>query len=398
MPAKDTIAGIPGKVGVDYDVVEYAGKYYVVYKSKLPGTKQVMLDGWRVTGEDFKKLNLQNRQITHLTRKQFKNVEVFGDFGEVVARGANDKPLKTWLKGLYDTYGRNVSWIQDPEYMETFFAGYMEGLDPGVIQQQLKRTKWYQSRTQAQRTWELDMNRADRKTATTAMETQVREALQDLYGTLYNDQQFTTKQLNEWAYDIASGKFGDPSAGFEEWTTDMTNKAEKIQGTPAWISREQDREEQRQFMNRPEDMFEDIRDDALTWLGPGAIPDKDTLQKWSQDLVSGVKSQADWEQYMQKQARSMYPWLGPDERWQDRASMYKQIVEDEMGMAVGYDDPFLKRISATDPNGKATGEALNFQDFTTQVRQSPLWENGKKAYEMGFDLYNQINNIFNGVR
>jgi hypothetical protein len=395
MPAgNQSIPGIPGKQGIDYEVVEYNGQHYVVYKTKLPGGA-LLMDAWKISPKDFKGLNIKTTK--HITRAQFKNLEVFGDFGEIAARGANEKPLQTWLKGLKETYGSKVSWIQDEEYMATFFAGYLEGLDPGVIQQQLKRTKWYQSRTQAQRVWELDLNRADRKQQVGQMETQVREALQDMYGTLFNDQGFSDKQIKEWAYNIASGKFGDPSGGFQEWVEDQTNAAEKVEGSNAWISREQSREEQRQFMNRPEDMFEQIRDDALGWLGPGQLPDRETLIKWSQDLVSGVRSESDWEGFMQKTARDLHPWLGPNERWQERASIYKNIVEDELGRSIGFDDKLLKGFGAVDANGQPLNTTMSFDDFSRKIRQTDEWWGSTKAEEEGFELFNYLNNTFNGV-
>lgn len=395
---QNQIPGIPGSWGVDYEVVEYNGRHYIVYKSKLPGGK-TLLDGWRISDSDFKKLRVGGARVKSITRSQFKGVEVFGDFGEIVSRGgtATEKPLKTWLRSLRETYGSHVSWINDREYMETFFSGYMEGKDPGVIQQELKQTKWYQSRTAAQRSWELDMNRADRNAAVQNTTSQVQSALEDLYGTTLGDAKITQKDIKKIAFDIASGKYGDPSSGFQEWLDTQTNKAEKIEGSNAWIDKQKTLEEQRQFMNRPEDMFEQIRDDALKWLGPGAIPDRSTLRDWSERLVSGRASQADWQQFMQKQAKNLYPWLGPDEMWQDRASIYKNIVEDELGIAVGYDHPLLKKIGETDDAGKSTGNALNFQDFTSVVRQSPQWERGSKAYEMGFDLFNKLNEIFSGV-
>lgn len=389
-----TLPGLPGRVGSDYEIVNYAGRIYVVYKTKLPNGKYIT-DAWRVTSSDYKGLGINKQRIKHITRGQFKNLEVFGDIGEIVRQGGGkERPLQTYMKQLRETYGARVSWLGDSEYMEVFMMGYLENWDPGVLQQRLKRTKWYQSRTQAQRSWELDMNNADRKAAIGNTRTMVEDALKDLYGTQFGDQKISSKQIDGWAKDIASGKYGDPNQGFQTWLERMTDKAEKIEGSAAWIDRQSALEDQRAFMNRPEDMFEQIRNDAMEWLGPKGMPDHDTLMNWATRLVSEKSSDGDWQEYLRKQSQALYPWLGPNERWQDRASAYKNLIEDEMGTAVGYDNGLLQQIGYQD--GDKT-RALNFHEFTQLIRSKEEWWSGAKAAEEGYDLFNTLNSLFNGV-
>jgi len=301
----NTIAGIPGVRGRDYEVVNYGGRMYIVYKTKLPNGKYVM-DAWRVSAQDAKSLKIGGK-VKHITKGQFKAMEVFGDFGEIARQGGGqERPLQTYLKSLREIYGGNASWLQDKEYMEVFLMGYMENWDPGELQQRLKRTKWYQERTAAERSWELDMNKADRKAALETSRTQVEDALRDLYGTIgLKEAGITSKMIDEWSLAIASGKYGDPSSGFQTWLERQTDKAEKVEGSAAWIDRQSALEDQRAFLNRPEDMFEQLRTDAMEWLGPKGLPDRSTLMDWAEKLVSERASDGDWQQYLRQTAKAL---------------------------------------------------------------------------------------------
>lgn len=393
----NTIAGIPGVRGRDYEVVNYSGRMYVVYKTKLPNGKYVM-DAWRISPQDAKSLKIGGK-VKHITKSQFKGLEVFGDFGEIVNKGGGqERPLQTYMKELREIYGGNSSWLQDKEYMEIFLMGYMENWDPGELQQRLKRTKWYQSRTAAERAWELDMNKADREAALGTARTQVEDAIKDLYGTIsLKEAGITSKMIDEWATQIASGKLGDPSTGFQTWLERQTDKAEKVEGSAAWIDRQSMLEEQRGFLNRPEDMFEQLRNDATEWLGPKGVPDRATLMDWAEKLTSERASDGDWQQYLRQTSKALYPWLGPNERWQDRASVYKNILEEELGRPVGWNHGMLYELGAKDANGKPTNTPLSFDEFGKQVRATPEWWGSAKAEEEGFDLFNSLNSVFNGV-
>lgn len=170
-----------------------------------------------------------------------------------------------------------------------------------------------------------------------------------------------------------------------------------MEGTPAWMAGEQELEAQRAFLNRPEDMLEQIKQQALFWLGPRGVPDDATLQRWATDLVSQVKSDADWQQFLQNQAQALYPWLGPNEGWQDRAASYKQIVESTWGSPIGWDHEILSHLGQADANGGFTGSAMPFDEFEKLVRSKPEFWHGPVARQEGVDLVRYFNEIFRGV-
>ena len=399
MAENNTLAGIPGVRGKDYEIVNFAGKIYAVFREKLPNGKWVTT-AWRVTSDDLKTHKIDQSKVRHITQGQFKKLNVFGTIGDIVRTGASgEHPLKTYLKELRSIYGPKVSWLNDKEYMSVFIMGWMEGWDPQIIQQRLKRTNWYQSRTAAQRAWELDYNNAERRTAVEGMTTQVTEALQDLYGPTFNlgEQGITGSQISKWAKEIASGELGNPDTGFQIWLEEQRNKAEKIEGSQAWIDRETAEEEQRDFLNRPEDMYQKIKDDALYWLGPNGMPSEETLGRWSSRLVSEKSSDADWQQFLQKQAQRLYPWLDASTPWQEFADPYKRMTEDLLGRPVGWDDPTLRQLGALDPNGVPTGTAQTFKDFELALRKTPEFWQSPTAAEEGFGLFNLLNETFQGV-
>src|SRR6266498_1940999 len=112
-----------------------------------------------------------------------------------------------------------------------------------------------------------------------------------MYGEIGWEKYVDPKQLNKWALDIASGKFGTPDDGMEQFNRAHRDAAEKVAGSNAYVDAESERERQKAFMNRPENKFEDLTKDSREWLGQSAMPDDGTLKKWAGDLVAENKSQ-----------------------------------------------------------------------------------------------------------
>lgn len=396
MPAGPNV--LPGAKGKDYKFVRYGDRVYVVYRVKLPSGRMVNVS-WRVEQDDYRALGVEPSNVRRLSRSDFQSLNVFGSSSEIARTGGEDHPFQTYLRELKQRYG-NVSWIDDKEFMATMLMGWAENWGSAELEQALRQTTWYQSRTDAQRTWELETSEADREASTASTRERVQDALKEMYGAGFDwHEYYSSEDLDKAARDIASGKYGDPAEGFEIWASNATDKAAKIEGTAAWITRQQEIEAQREFMNRPEDVQEQIRQEAFEWLGPRGVPDDDVLSSWSKSLVAETRSDADWQQYLRNQAQSLYPWLGPEERWQDRAGVYKRIVEENFGAPIGWDNKLLYHIGEQNATtGEYTGNALSFDDFEAMVRsQDEFWQ-GSVARQEGSELFAFLNDTFRGVR
>ena len=388
---------VPGVKGQDYRYVRFGNKVYIVYETKLPNGKAIRMS-WLVSPKDYKAYGINAAQLPQISSGQHKSLAFFGNVTEIQNGPPGEHPFQTYLKKLRELNG-NVSWMSDRQFMEIMLMGYAEGWSSSELEQRLTQTKWYQSRTAAERSWEMDTSKQDRNTTVKTWNQRLTDAVQDLLGpnTTLKEAGYTSKDLQAAALNIASGKWGDPSEGFELWISQERDKLQKVEGTTAWMERQTELEEQRGFMNRPEDMYEKIRQEAMAWLGPSAMPDISVLKRWSERLVSEKASDADWEQYLQMQAKALYPWLGPNEMWQDRAASYKRITEEQWGMPIGWDNPVLNNLGQKDSNGVATGAAMPYDDYTKLVRQNDNFWNGSLAKEEGFKLFNFLNSTFNGV-
>lgn len=397
MPPQINESVLPGTRGQDYKYVKFGGNIYVVYEVKLPNGRNIRMS-WKLDPKDYKAYGVDAGKVGTISRAQHRSLAFFGDASEIQGGSPGEHPFQKYLRKLRELHG-NVSWMGDQGFMEIMLMGYAENWSTAEIQQRLTRTQWYQSRNAAERSWELDMSKADRASSTKTWQTRMGEAVDEMLGpgmsraeAGYND-----KALGDMAEKVASGKWGDPSEGFEVWLAQERKKLEKVEGSAAWIERQQTLEEQRQYLNRPEDIFEQIRQEAMSWLGPKAIPDSSVLRSWAERLANGKASEGDWQEYMRKQAQALYPFLGPNEQWQDRASAYKRIVEETWGQPVGWDNKMLGHLGQVGDDGKFTGQAMPYDEFTQMVRQDDRFWRGPVAKEEGFNLFNFLNSTFSGV-
>jgi hypothetical protein len=394
MPPQINQSLLPGLKGKDYRFVRYGGAVYAIYSMMVGGKRLLM--SWRVSKSDYKGYGIDANRVPTIGRAQFQQIENFGNASEIIGGDPGEHPFQKYISRLREING-NVSWLGDRSVMEVMLSGFLEGWSDQEMLSAVQHTKWYQSRTETERNWELTMTKAERKASGETWSTRLTDALSELYGPNFDLQELDLGNIGEMAKKIASGKFGSPDEGFERWLSQERKKAEKVEGSAAWIDLQQRIEDERAFLNRPEDMYEQIRQDAMGWLGPTALPDNSVLRDWSKRLVSGDASEADWNQYIQGQAKALYPYLGANERWQDRASAYKRIAEETWGAPVAWEDPILAQLGQVGPDGSPTGAAMSFDDYSRMVRSKPQFWQGSVAREEGFDLYNLLNNTFNGV-
>jgi hypothetical protein len=391
----DTSHLLPGQKGRDYHFVRNGGQVYVVYNVDEPGMPNFRIS-FKIDPHDYDAYGIKAGDVPTINNATFKNFQHLGNASEIVQNGT-DKPFDQYLHHLQELNG-NVSWLNNKEFLGVMLQGFMEGWDATETQQALSQTKWYDNRTQTQRDWALNLSKADRGAAVKGITGQMEEALRQLYGPdfVLKDTGIDKKTFSDIAQNIASGKFGTADEGFQLWQQRMRNRAEQVEGTPAWIAKEQQQEQQNQFNNRPEDMFQQIQTQAHSYLGPQGIPDSSTLQGWANRLVTGKASEADWTQYLEKQSHALYPWLNPGEQWQDRAASYKNIAEQQLGAPLNWNDKLLANLGAKDANGAPNGAALTFDDFTKAVRSDGrFWQSSTGAQET-YGLFDFLNSHFNG--
>lgn len=395
MPAQDFLPGVKGK---DYSFVKGPnGKIYVVYKVTLPGGKTLRMS-WVVPKGKYDHYGVNPARVNRVTRQEFDNLHFFGSADEITSTGTQQHPFQTWMKELRQRY-RGASWLDSPEVIGIFLEGQAERLDPQAVLDKVKTTKWYQRRTDRQREWEL-ATAAQKKAELKAISTRMTQELQDNIlgaGFTFRDLGITAPEFNQMVERVASGKLGDVDSGLGIWLENMRSRAERIEGTVAWIEKETASANQGEFMNRPENMREQLRQEALAWLGPKGIPDNATLTDWAERRVREEASEEDWAKFMREQAKALYPWLGPNERWQDRAASYKGIAESLLGREIAWNHSLLTKIEATDDSGTPQGRAMDFGEWERVVRSTNEFWSGPVARDETFDALARMNSIFRGV-
>lgn len=389
---------LPGQYGTDYRFVVRGGKTYVVYKTPIKRNRQISMS-WRIKNKDLEHYGATGGRVTKISREAFHKIQFFGEAGDITATSGKDThPFQTYIRELR-SQNPSASWLGDQEFMGTMLEGFAEGWDAARLSGALKTTKWYQSRTDRERDWEV-MSKAQQKAEIGAFESRMAEAAQDILGPGFTlaDAGIDSEKFKNQARKVVGGAWGDPEYGFLLWQTNLQNAAEKMEGTLAWVSAQQELQAKNEFLNQPENMKEQLRLDAMEWLGPQGVPDDATLTSWANRIVIGTDSEADWQTYVQQQARALYPWLGSNERWQDRASSYKNIAEKLTGKPMGWESPLLAKLGATDQAGVPSGAALAYDDYERVVRSTDDFWTGGVARDETFSLLEQVDGMFRGVR
>lgn len=377
---------LPGVEGKDYHFIRYKGTIYVVYKVEVAG-KTIRM-AWRVPDRFVKAF--KPRRVVDVSRAEFRNIQTMGTVDEIRRTGDNRHPFRKFLDRLQEIYGP-VPWMRDRSFMEILLQGWVERWSAEQIAEALKRSRWYKTHTEWQRNW-ATMKAADRNALIQDLMSQMRTTLDELFGPLAPWTKYISQEeLRKSAEKIASGAYGtSPDSAFRIWSESMRIKARGIEGTAAY-------REYHAALNEPEDMFERLRQDAFSWLGP-AMLDAGTLMRWSNDLVSGKRSEADWASFIRRQAHNLYPFLGPEETWQDRASAYKQVAERVLGRPISWTHPILQEIGVKDEKGNYTGATRSLWDFELAVRQLPEFWSSRTAAEEGYALASYLMDVFLGVR
>lgn len=392
-----------GDKGKHYDLVRGPkGSYAVRYKFKIKG--EAVTIGLRIRENELRKYGFQPRDAKSLTRAQMGRIKNIGrvDWLAPHMRRGDGNILKSLTRSLEFQYGGQPI-LRNDEVMATIIANSMFGWNAGEFDNQLRQTKWFKNTNAYQRDWATRVAAKEKKDIIRSTMEKVVNHLEDVYGfgwTRHVDGGM--RKAREWAENIASGKLGEPSMGFDTWSERTFDRAAEIEGTNAWISNEQEREEKRKWMNRPEEMFERVRGDALSWLGYDKRDtprlDRDSLQAWANDLVSGTKSEGDWQNFLRGQMKRLYPYFDANLSFQEQASPYKSIAERLLGDVLDWGDPLLRDFAKLDDNRKATGDAMSLHDFERRIRgDEKYWKEGTAMWDEGMNIVRALEQTMLGV-
>ena len=387
-------AHIVGKKGQDYQVVRFGGNTYVVYKVKVKGKTVPAM--WMVSKEDLKGNNFSPDEGRNLTKEQFKRLNFFGNYNTFKVN-ANEHPFAAWVRSISNKY-EGYGFIKNKEVLSVMLEGWAEGWTGVEMDRQVKLTKWFQNHEAYQIDW-ANLGKADQKNALNTTKFQLQESLDALYGSDWA-QYVDKKDLDKWALNIASGRAGEPQQAFDIWYGRQQNKAEGAEGTPAYLTRN---EADQGLVNSPGDPVNQrdrIFKMAQEWLGPRGVPANETLDKWADRLANGNKSDVDWENFLNKQKQALFPFLDDNETWQDRASSYRGIAEEQLGKTLNWDDRLFSSFLKVDETGNPVNDgktAMSAWDFQKAVRTDSRWNGSQMASTMYSDLTTSLDKLFNAT-
>lgn len=379
-----------------------SGRVMAIRTINIRGNK-VQWGVW-VDKEDFEKYGVKEKEIGSITKAQAKKIEALGNADELVFRGDDKNEFKAIVRGITRAH-KGSPILEDDEVLGIIVAQSALGLTDSETQGLLKKTKWYQKSTEHEQIWTLDYSKEQRSEKIRSTRVQLIDALEDTYGEDWQTHlgKGAMKQVRSWAEKIASGELGgDPASGMARWAANQFDRAKEIEGTPAWITAQQELETDRAFMNRPEDKLEELRSQAMHYLGydKSNTPriDRGTLKQWAADLVSGNASEGDWGQFLRNQMKTLFPYFDPNLSFTEQASAYKSIAERTLGDTLDWNDQLLRDFTLLDDNGKPTDRAMSLHDFDLKVRQdNRAWKQGTALWDEGVDIVDALTRTMLGV-
>jgi hypothetical protein len=395
---------LPGIKGRDFEVVRYNGKVYVKYRVAHAGNFTM-----RVPEDKFKAYGIKEDEGRQLTKAQFQKLNHFGNAADILVHGEERHPFRQWVDQVEALYG-GTGMLKNKEVMRVFLEGYAKGWAPDVIQGKLRQTSWYNETTEYSRRWGF-LSDAEKTGEINTIGNNIKDSLKQMYGEnwLEHFPEFDKKWLNKKAKQIATGLLGatgSPTSAMELFIRNQTSRAEKIEGTPAWIAKQQRLAEQGEFLGRPEDVREALRQQAireLGYAGKDARIDGETLTQWAERIAynqvneeGNPYTQADFDQYLRRQKKALFPYLDPDEAWQDAASPYKARAEQILGTSLSWDDGLLSDLAAKDETGNLTGSRLSDWDFERMARKDTRFWDSQTAAQEGYGLLSRLQEVFGG--
>lgn len=388
---------LPGRRGKDYTIVRGpGGQHYVVYKIPLPNGKTASVS-FRVPEKLLDRYGIGANEGRKLTRSQMKGLEYFGPINEVkLKRG--EHPVASWMREMERKFGMAPGMLKNKEVMAILFAAHVGKWDQAELMGALEQTKWFQKKTDQRTKWLFETNEADRKTQINTTFNQLQDYVRQTFGGAdWVKAGLTTEKLKAWAEKIASGAVG---WDLSEAQSRIDNLARGTEGSILQASEEEAAAAAMAHPQKWEDIFEQVREESIRMLGYQGKPSKQTLEQFAKKMAAGEMTQADFDQYLRKQKKALYPFLDDDEAWMNRADTFRSIAQDELGRDISYKDRLLRDLVKVDDQGNPVNQgrtAMSAWDFQKKVRSDKRWDTSRTAAEEGYDFLTVLDATFNGT-
>lgn len=392
-----------GDKGKDYDIVRGPkGSYVARYKFKIDG--ETFHIGVRIPKSRLARYGIKEGEGKQLTAAQMKRIKNIG-WADALAphiRKGDSNVMKSLVRSLNVQY-EGQSILNNDGVMSKVIGNSLFGWSAAEFENQLRTTKWYKNTNAYQREFVTTVSPEEKKERQKLYLERVVNKLEDVYGLDWTKHvQGGMGTARGWAQKIASGRWGEPGEGFEFWYERQFDRAAKIEGTNAWIEAQKEQEERRGYLNRPEEMFEQLRSQALAYLGydkrnTPRIARSD-LQNWADMLVSGERSEGDWAKFLRRQMKTLHPYFDPNLSFTEQASAYKSIAERTLGDTLDWNDRLLRDFTRLDASGNPTDKPMSLHDYELKVRQdNRAWKEGTALWEEGLGIVQALENTFLGV-
>lgn len=332
---------------------------------------------------DFDKYGVKESDIRSLTKEQAKKLEVVGNADELLFSGDDEDEFKAIVRGITRSYKGVDQVLEDDELLGVIVAQSALNLTDNEVNGLLRDTKFYRNSTDHEQAF-IGLTNEGRRELIRTTRADVLDLMEDLYGPEWQSHlgDDAMKQVRGWAIDIASGELGgDPIGGMALLKRRQRLRAREIVGTPAYVDWQQEQEADREYTNRPDEVFEQLRGEALLWLGPAAnntpLVSRSTLKGWASDIATGIASVGEWQQFLRNQMKTLHPNFDFNTPWQDQIDPFKAMLEQAIGTTTTYADPFLQNVQSLDPNNKPTGSTMSLYDYAQWVRDNDprFWDN-----------------------
>lgn len=282
-----------------------------------------------------------------------------------------------WIRGGWAQELRNVStdfgtfgrWAQqmitavvgdgpakdDPEILNVI--GQLMArpdMSDSELQGLLRTTNYYKKLTDKQREWN-DLSDAERNVRVDDAAAQLADTYLREVGAQIN---FDDETLRTWALNVASGKVGVGSA-LMSW---IRPKAKENPESPYMRTVRNEQENQRKRGVDASNQAGQARALAERW---GVNMSDQSLTEWGLKIISNEASQKDFEDYLRKQAKVLYPWKDEAIPTMDAA----QPWIDTYGRVLETGNPSL--FNPVVQQALTTGMPLF--EFEKQLKSRPEW-------------------------